>query len=198
MCSAQCLFLSKFFLMKTNFFFLLLIVALLSACQNEESQDARYLIAKNKIGKLTKDTQVKELDSVFKNDSVVNKNTSARFSDRNEIVVYKKNGQELLRLQLVKKFDSTSTIGSVEVLDTIFKTKKGLGKGSAFETLKANYKISRIENTLGAALVFIDEINAYVNIDKKDILKPVKAGTPIKPSQIKNKAKIKHFWLGWE
>lgn len=183
--------------MKNTLFSFLLIVVLCGACQNN-SQNEKFLITKNQIGNLTKDTQVRQLDSVFAQDSIVNKNTVKRFSNGNEIVVYKENGNELLRLQPVKKFDSTSTIASVEVMDTIFKTKHGLGKGSKFKTLKANYKISRIENTLGAAVIFIDEINAYVAINKKDILKPTEMGTQIKTSQIKNDAKIKHFWLGWE
>jgi len=173
------------------------VVVFLGACQ-KEAQDQRYLITKDQIGYLTKDIQVYQLDSVFAEDSVVNKNNSKQFSRGNEIVIYKKGGGELLRLYPAKRFDSTSTISSVEVIDTIFKTDKGLGKGSEFEVLETNYSVSRIENTLGAAMVFVDELNMYFNVDKKDITEPTGMNVEIKPSQIKKHARLKHLWLDWE
>lgn len=183
--------------MKLYVLFFVGLFFVLVSCQKNE-KDKNFLISKNQIGLLTKDTHVSQLDSVFVGDSVVNKNTSKRFSESNEIVVYDKEGQELLRLQPAKKFDSSSTITNVEIMDTIYKTAKGLGKGSPFKVLKTNYTISRIENILGAAVIFIDELNAYVVIDKKDILEPTQMGAKIKTNQIKNEARIKHFWLGWE
>jgi len=183
--------------MKNRLLIMLGLVLVLGACQKEK-KDNTYLIDKNRIGNLTKDIQVYQLDSVFAGDSVVNKNNSKEFSRGNEIVVYQKGGKPLLRLYPAKSFDSTSTISGVEVIDTIFKTDKGLGKGSRFEVLKTNYSISRIENTLGTAMVFVDDLNMYVNIDKKDILEPTGMGVKIKSSQIKNGAVIRHLWLDWE
>lgn len=183
--------------MKSKLLSLLLVVLFLSACQNE-TKDERYLIAKDQIGNLTKDIQIYQLDSVFAEDSVVNRNNSKRFSRGNEIVVYKKGGGELLRLYPAKRFDTTSTISSVEVIDTIFKTDKGLGKGSKFEVLETNYSVSRVENTLGAAMVFVDELNMYFNVDKKEINEPTGMNVKIKPSQIKKNAHLKHLWLDWE
>lgn len=182
--------------MKIRLLLLLCLIGMVS-CQKDKI-DERYLISKDRIGYLTKDIKISQLDSVFAGDSVVNKNNSKEFSRGNEIVVYQKGGKELLRLYPAKNFDSSSTIAGVEVKDTIFKTENGLGRGSKFEIIKTHYNISRIENTLGTAMVFIDELNMYVNIDKKFIAEPTGMGEKIRSSQIKDRAPVKHLWLDWE
>lgn len=184
--------------MKPKLLFALLIMIAFTACQKDE-QDTRYLITKNRIGDLTKDTRISQLKTVFSEDSLVQGNSAAgSLSGGDEITVYKKGGQELLRLQPATDFDTTSTISSVQVVDTIYKTEDGLGRGSDFEVLESNYNISRIENTLGTAMVFVDELNIYVDIDKEDILEPTEMGAKIKTSQIKDNAEIKRLWLDWD
>lgn len=183
--------------MKVKLILLFIAAGLFVSCQNEKP-DQEYLITKSRVGKLTEGIRVNQLDSVFAGDSVVMENNSRRFSGRNEITIYKKGGKELLRLHPAESFDSLSNITSVEILDTLYKTEKGLGKNTTFELLRTNYNISRIENTLGTALVFIDDLNMYVDIDKKDIAEPTEMGVKIKASQIKNSAKIKHIWVDWE
>ncbi len=183
--------------MKVRVLSILFIGLLLGACQSQ-APNAQYLITKNSVGKLTKDTQVYQLKSLFANDSVVAQKASGVFSGEGKIVVYAKGGKELLRLKPIKSFDSTSTIASVEVLDAAYKTADGLGRGSYFKVLKSNYDISRIENIFGAAMVFVDEMNLYVTINKDDILKPTQMGTKIKTSQIKEDAKIQHLWVYWD
>src|SRR5699024_2977378 len=180
--------------MKPKLLFAFLVVIAFTACQQEE-KDTRYLITKNSIGDLTKDTRISQLKSVFPEDSLVQGNSAAgSLSGGDEITVYKKDGQELLRLQPATDFDTTSTIASVQVLDTMYKTEDGLGRGSDFEVLESNYNISRIENTLGTAMVFVDELNIYIDIDKEDILEPTEMGAKIKTSQIKDNAEVKRLW----
>lgn len=174
----------------------LVLGGMLIACQHKQP-DQDFLISKQQIGALTPQTTVSQVQSVFKNDSVVNENTSQLYSNGNEVVVYTPQGDILLRLKPRVAFDSTSTIASVEVIDSRFQTEDGLRVGANFDLLKKNYKISRIENILGAVLVFVDEMNIYVSIDKKEILNPKELGNTIKLSQIKNDAKIKHLWLTW-
>lgn len=184
--------------MKRKLSFLVIAsVLILGACQNN-NKDKQHLITKESIGNLTKDTKVNQLDSVFDQDSVVFDNESGSFSTGNKIIVYKKGGDELLRLQPLKNFDSTSTIGSVRIMDTIFKTEEGFGLRSDFKILESNYNVSRIENTLGTAMIFVNEMNFYVDVDKKDIVDPTEMGAKIKTSQIKDNAKIKRMWLDWE
>lgn len=171
---------------------------LLLSCGNQ-NRDKQYLISDDQVGPLTKTTAVHQLKQVFENDSVVNRSNSNQFSSQNEIVVYRKaDGRELLRLQPAKSSDSTSTIAAVQVMDTVYKTKEGLGIGTAFEDLSADYTIKRIENTLGTALIFLDNSNIYVDIDKTEIQEPTQKGVEIKASQIKKRAKVKRLWLDWE
>lgn len=191
-------FVQKLIGMKFRSIGIILLIMAFVACQNEE-KDQRYLITKDQVGGLTSTTKVSELKAVFAEDSVVNTGVNpGRFSSGTEIIVYKKSGEELLRLQPSKAFDSTSTISSIQVIDTIFQTKEGLGRGSNFEILRSNYDISRIENTGRTATIFLDELNIYVTVDKKDIREPTQMGAKIKTSQIKDKAKIRHLWVDWD
>lgn len=175
-----------------------LVTLLLIACQK---QDDPYLITKDSVGLLTKDVQVRELDSVYANDSLVQAvNESEYFSSSNEIRIYDKSGKQLLLLEPVQAFDSTSTIGYIQVLDPRFETAEGLTTQSSFQEVVENYTISRIENTLSAAVIFIDELNIYITIDKKELPPELRYDTEtvIQASQIPDNAKFKYFMIGWE
>lgn len=175
-----------------------LVTLLLIACQK---QDDPYLITKDSVGLLTKDVQVRELDSVYANDSLVQAvNESEYFSSSNEIRIYDKSGKQLLLLEPVQAFDSTSTIGYIQVLDPRFETAEGLSTQSSFQEVVENYTISRIENTLSAAVIFIDELNIYITIDKKELPPELRYDTEtvIQASQIPDNAKFKYFMIGWE
>lgn len=166
-------------------------------CQNQ-SQKNQYRIGEDSIGPLTKTTTIQELESVFEADSVVREENSSRFSNRNEFVVYQKGtGRELLRLQPAKNHDSTGTIATVQVIDTLYKTKKGLGIGSTFEEVSDDYEIDQIENTLGTAMIFLKDSDIYFDISKEELYEPTQMGVELKVSQIKQKAQVKHLWLDW-
>lgn len=176
----------------------LLIAVLFWNCQNNQDKN-RYLITDNSIGGLTKSTTVAQIESTFEGDSVVNESNASQFSSRNEIIVYQKgNGREMLRLHPKESSDSTSTIASIQVRDTLYKTKKGLGLGTSFEDFSKHYKVKRIENTLGTAMIFFEDTNLYIDIDKSEIYEPTQMGVEIKTSQIKKRAKVKHLWIDWD
>lgn len=174
-------------------------LALLFACKKDSSND-RFLISHDRVGLLTKDLQVRELDSVFREDSIAIKKSRELFAGGNQITVYSKEGRPMLMLAPVQSFDSTSTIGNIRIIDKRFKTETGLGVSSTFKDILSNYDISRIENTLDAAVVFIDKINAYVTIDKKNLSEKFQnnTSTSIEISDIPETAPIKYFWIGWE
>lgn len=168
------------------------------ACQKE---DDPFQITKDSVGLLTKEVQVRQLDSVYANDSLVRAvNESEYFSNSNEIRIYDKSGKQMLLLEPVQAFDSTSTIGYIQVLDPRFETVKGLNIQSSFKDIVENYGISRIENTLSAAVIFIDELNIYITIDKKELPAELRYDTEtrIQASQIPDNAKFKYFMIGWE
>lgn len=184
--------------MRKNFFYLLALCCFLTSCQKQVKDP--FLISKSQVGFLTKSSQVRELDSIFKEDSVVVQKEKGIFSGGNEIIVYDKTGTKLLRLDPVQSFDSTSTIGNIQIIDPRFKTQAGFGPKSTFKDLIANYSISRIENTLNALVIFIDEINAYVTIEKEELPSELQGPTDqhVEAGQIPEGAKINYFWIGWQ
>lgn len=185
--------------MQKNFLFISLIAcSLFLSCEKEQDP---FLISANSVGSLTRDIKINELDSIFASDSIVKQVSDGElYRKSNEIEVFDKSGKKLLLLEPVQAFDSTSTVGFIQVMDPRYKTAKGLGKESTFKDIVENYTISRIENTLRAAVIFIDDLNVYVTIDKKQL--PVElrydTQTRIQASQIPDDAKIKYFMIDWD
>lgn len=184
--------------MRKSLLLLLLTSSIFISC--EQDQDP-FLITQNSIGRLTKDVQIKQLDSIFAQDSIVKQfNNGEFYKSNNEIEIYDTQGKKILLLEPVQAFDSTSTVGFIQVLDPRYKTEKGLNLESTFKDIVENYNISRIENTLSAAVIFIDNLNIYVTIDKKQLPAELRYDTQkrIQASQIPNDAKIKYFMIHWD
>jgi len=160
-----------------------------------------FEIALDHIGDLKTTSTVSELEHIYANDSIVKHIAGDEFiGNANEIEIYDKKGNKLLILEATQEFDSTSTIKSIRVIDPRFKTAKGFNVTSTFKDLKNNYNISKISNTLSVAMVTIDELNAYVAINKKELPKELlfDTKTKIEAIQIPDNAKIKYFWLDWD
>lgn len=173
--------------------------ALLISC-SKESQPNPYLIGKTHIGLLTDSTQVRELDSVFSNDSVVRFIAGDEFAGAvNTIEVFEKGGKKLLNLSPKEALDSTSVISSVRIFDERFKTEKNISILSTFKDIKEAYTISKIDNLINSVVVSVNEINATFTIDKKELPGQLRfdMDAVIDPIQIPAKAKIKFYILHW-
>ncbi len=184
--------------MKKYFLLNLLVSLFFLSCEKESDP---YLIGSNHVGPLTKEVQINELDSVFAGDSINKQLTDGTFySKSTEIEVFDAEGKKMLLLEPVEAFDSTSTVGFIQVLDPRYKTAKGLGLNSTFKDIVENYNITRIENTLSAAVVFIDDMNIYVTIDKSELPPELRYDPQarIQASQIPGEAKIKYFMIDWD
>jgi len=174
-----------------------IIAVLLMACGRDSDP---FLIDNNRVGTLTKEIRINQLDSVFKEDSIVRNISKSQFLNvANNIEIFDRDGSPLLILEPVQQFDSTSTIGYIQILDPKFQTAKGLNIKSTFGDVVEKYAISRIENTLNSAVVFIDELNLYLTIDKKELPTSLRydTDTRISASQIPDNAKIKYFMISW-
>jgi hypothetical protein len=181
-------------------FNIFLISLLIFSCQKEKKQNP-FEITNNRIGVLTNKIQVKQLDSVFANDSIAKRTQGDQFLNNvNEIEVYEKGGAKLLVLEAQKESDPTSTIENIQIIDPRYKTSSGLSSGSIFKDIKDNYNISKINNTLSTAVIFVDSIQAYFTIDKKELSKKFQSTTDIEitVTDIPDSAKIKHFWISWD
>ena len=160
-----------------------------------------YLIAKGRVGKLNKSTTVKELATIFKNDSLVvdikdieedTQGESKYFREDDQYRVYSKDGKHLLTITPLKQHDSSSTLKSIEIFSNRYKTKKGISLFSPYKDIHANYAL-RITNTLSSAHIDIDELNATMTIPKKEIGINEFNREKISLDQIPDLAKVSHF-----
>ena len=173
--------------MKKTILLLIIIISIFTSCEKEINP---FLISKQNIGHLTDSTQVKDLESVFINDSIVKYVSGDEFTGNvNDLEIYEKGGKLLLVLSPSQALDSTSTIRTVKVVDPRFVTVKGLSPKSTFKDINVNYKISNIVN----------EINAYFTIDKNELPANMRfdMNLKIEAIQIPEEAKIKNFYLYW-
>lgn len=179
---------------KSVLFVCLISLALLYSCSSSE----RFEIKKGKVGHLTPKTSIKELNQIFKSDSIVpNLSEGALgnnyFQDDDEYLIYEKGGKHLLTVVPKQQLDSASTIKSVQIFDNRFKTEKGLNLSSTFSEINMNTNINKIESSFSSATLFIDELNATISIDKEELgLKPF-SNQQVTKEQIPDLAKMKSF-----
>ena len=185
--------------MKNIICVVLICTLLFVSCAKDSAPDP-FLIEKNHIGLLTDSTQVKELDAIFSNDSVVRYIAGDEFAGSvNIIEVFEKSGKKLLDISPKEALDSTSVISSVRIIDARYKTEKNISVISTFKELKEAYKISKIDNLINSVVVSVNEINASFTIDKKELPASMRfdMDMTIDPIQVPEKAKIKFFMVHW-
>lgn len=179
--------------------FIVLVSFLFVQCAKEN----QYLIEKGKVGYLTKETTILELNSIFKKDSIVSNltinnlnNEDKLFSlDDDEYEVFSFMGDKLLEIAPANQNDSLSKIKSIQIFDRNYKTDKGISLQSTFKDINENYMVNKVETTLTSATLFIDELNATISIDKKDLGLNSFSREEVTIDQIPDIAKIKYFTI---
>lgn len=178
---------------------LYLIALILLGCSKETKTDP-FQVGLYNVGKLTDSTKVYELESVFDNDSLHTYIGGDEFTGNiNNIEVYDSLGVKLLELTPFETLDSTSTIKSIRIINSRYKTSKGLGRSNTFKDIRDNYQISGIQNTLNNLIISVDEINAYFTIDKRELPPEMRfdMSMKIEAIQIPDRARIKDFYIQW-
>jgi len=178
----------------------LLICLSILSCQNDKKQDP-FEISYNRIGNLTNTIKVNQLDSIYANDSIVKMSENDKFlAVSSTIEIYEKGGAKLLSLEPKDENSPESIIESIQVIDPRYKTVAGLSAKGTFKNIKDNYTITKINNTLSTAVIFVDSIQASITIDKKELPSELRFNTDkkIEASQIPDSATIKHFIINWE
>lgn len=176
---------------------LLIFTLLLASCKREQDP---FQIGKQHIGLLTDSTQVKDIESLFSNDSVVKFIGGDEFVGiKNDIEVFEKGGKKLLVLTPGHALDSTAVIESVQIIDSRYKTDKNISVLSTFKDISSNYKISKIDNLINSVLVTVNELNASFAIDKKELPANLRFNMDMKfeAIHIPDDAKLKYFFLMW-
>lgn len=167
---------------------------LMQSCQGTKGD---FIISKNKVGKLTDSTKIYQMKQLYKSDSIVeNMQNASAFGVYEEYTVYDKQTRKpLLTVVPVKINDSASLIKTIEIRSDIFKTAKGICLSSEFEKIQSNTKINKVEETFKYIVLYLDEFNATIDIDK-DVL-PLSAqhnrSVKVDETLIPNDAKMSHF-----
>jgi len=183
--------------MKKTIFTLLTITILFTSCNKEVNP---FSISKHNIGLLTDSTKVKDLETIYAKDSIVKKIAGDEFLGTvNNIIIYEKGGKKLLELSPKEALDSTATIGNIKIIDSRYKTKSGITTSSTFRDIKANHKISSIENTLRNVVIFVNENNTFFTISKEELPSELRLdmSKKVEAANIPETAKIKYFMVGW-
>lgn len=171
---------------------LLLISLIFIQCNSKKDS----IIAKNQLGKINLNTKISELDKLFKKDSIVKLPKESDVFRKYEI--YNKEGILLLIIKPKFRGDSLITIENIKIFSDKYNTEKGLSTASTYKDILDNYSISKIEPSFTSAIVFIDEINATVALDKKDLKLAEFDMNKIREDQIPDMAKIKYITLWFE
>ncbi|MDN3725467.1 hypothetical protein QRD02_13845 [Aequorivita sp. SDUM287046] len=180
----------------------LLIITIISIALVQCGKDSDpFLIKNGAIGSLNKEIRIKQIDSIFAEDSIVKISSSPNaLETQGEVEIYEKGGKLLLLLSPEDETDSNSTITNIQVFDSRYKTEKGLTPASTFKDVKANYTIDNIETTISAVVIFLKETDVYLTIDKKNLPESLRSNMDVKieASQIPDEATFKYFMIGWE
>ena len=175
---------------------LLLLSIVFVQCKKENN----FTIDKNQLGKLTSLTQINELESIFAKDSLVSNLGEGDFANAeyDEYLVFEKGGKHMLTIIPSEQHDSTSTIESIQIFDNRYKTIKGLNISSTFSDIVENYTVNKVESTFTTAVLFIDELDATIAIDKKDLGINEFGMDKVRLDQIPDMAKIKYFTIWFD
>lgn len=189
--------------MKSTSFIASSVLAIFISVSCSKNKD--FMVAKNQIGKLNSKTTVLEIESLFKNDSVVKRLSEgllgfqgAYTQDDDKYLIYAADGKHLLTITPKEPLDSLSTIRFVDVYDERYKTKDGIGLSSTFEEINLWTTIDKIETTFTKATLYLTTLNATMTLDKKDLGIRSISTEEIFSEQIPNLVKPTSFVLWFE
>ncbi len=174
--------------------FIILSILLIGACKHKDNE---FLISKKQVGKINDSTRVKELAKIFSNDSIVkNSEGESAFESYDEyLIIDKKSKKPLLLIIPQETNQPESLIKQVEILSPLYHTDKGISIDSDFGAINKTHKIGKVDTSLNYIVLYLDDLNAIVDIRKSEL--PLRLqnnpGLKIDQTMIPEKAKIKHF-----
>ncbi|SNR39984.1 hypothetical protein [Lutibacter flavus] len=178
-----------------------IVIVLITLVFIQCGKDNQFLVEKGTVGKLNKQTSIQDLNSIFANDSIVANMADDKLKnklfkvDKEEYIVFSKKGKKILEIVPSDENDSLSKIKSIQIFDSNYKTEKGISLQSTFKDINENYLVNKVETTLTSATLFIDELNATISIDKKELGLNTFSRDEISIDQIPDIARIKYFTI---
>lgn len=179
----------------------IVIIIGLTLCfiQCKKEKNTSFLITENSIGKLNKNSLVRDLEVIYEQDSIVKDTTRLLLGYiAKKIKVFEKGGNHLLTL--TPSSDSIPTIENIRVYDSRFQTKKGIGINSTFKDIEEKYTINKILTSLNNIVIILKNTDVYFTIDKKELPPAIRynSNLTIEAVQIPDTAKIKYMMIGWD
>lgn len=165
------------------------------------SKENNYKIEKGLVGKIAKETRIKDIDSLYATDSIVKLNPiKDALGTQGEVEIYEKGGKLLLLVSPENDEDPEAYVTNIRIFDERFTTDKGLTPKSTFKELKEKYEIEAIQNAINAVVIFIKNSDLYITIDKKQLPEDLRYNfnAQIEASQIPDEATFKYFMVGWD
>ncbi|MFK5982066.1 MAG: hypothetical protein QM499_04050 [Flavobacteriaceae bacterium] len=178
--------------------FIVLSTFLFVQCAEEKDP---YLISNKAVGNLTLGMKIKQVDSIFANDSIVRLNSRQdEFSTQGEVEIYEKGGNKLMLISPRGDNNPDALIANFQFFDNRYKTDKGLNLGSTFKFIKDNYEITNIETTISTIVIFLKDSDLFINIDKKELPENLRYNPNfvIEAVNIPDTAKIKYLMMSWD
>jgi len=174
--------------------FIVALMVVFASCQNQNND---FVLKNKQVGKITDTTTIAQMKELYKNDSIVKKTEGeSAFNAYDEYTIIDKNTKKALMVVSPQRInDETSKISRVDIKSDLFKTKNGISLHSNFGAFKKNQKIGEIEETFKYLLIYIDDLNATIDMSKDVLPLNARNDSSIKVDQtmIPDDANIKHF-----
>ena len=175
---------------------LCLFILLVVSCKKEGNTE--FSITKDQVGKVTRATLIKDLETIFAEDSLVRKDPNMELgTSTSKIEIFQKGGDHLL--SITPNSDSLQTIENIRIYDSRFSTADGINMLSTFKDIKAHYTIKKVVTSMNNVVIFLKDSDLYFTISKEELPADLRFGTTnIDVVQIPDQAKIKYMMVGWD
>ncbi len=180
-------------ILKTLFLFCIIL-----NIQCKKEKDPFFSITEEQVGKLKKESLIRDLELIYSEDSIVTDTVRGNFGrGANKIKIYEKGGQHLLTL--TPNTDSIASIENVQIKDPRFTTSTGISITSTFKEIKEKHTIRKVITSINNVLILLKDSDVYFTIDKKELPENLRYNnTNIEEVQIPDTAKIKYMMIGWD
>lgn len=172
-------------------------VIILAGCNNSQEQ---FAWSKDRVGVLTKEHIVAQLDSLYSNDSIVRPESLSEYERVSGIIeIYEKGGTHLLSLTPYTANDPSSKIEYIQIRDARFKTAKGITYNSTFKEINDAYTISSVDLLIDNAQVRVDEQSFYFTISQSDLPESIRYDPTVvlDKNMIPDNATPEYVFVSW-
>ncbi len=173
-----------------------LFTIVLIATQCSKAPNSDFLITNNSFGKLKKEHSVKDIETLFANDSIVVDTTIQLTASKHKRHIFEQGGKPLFTVSI----NSDDEIENIQVLDSRYTTNEGIGLLSTFKEIKDNYTIEKVITSMNNVILFIKDSDLYFTLNREELPANLRydINAKIEAVQIPDAAKIKYMMLGWD